>query len=71
MPTLPLKNIPKELYAMLEASAKRNRRSPNSESLARSERELAAPTINARVCAKELEAFTARQPKVEHRRVGR
>ena len=71
MLTLTLKNIPKELHAMLKESAERNRRSLNSEILARLERELAAPTIDPKAHAKELKAFTARLPKVEHGRVGR
>lgn len=71
MLTLTLKNIPEDLHAMLKESAERNRRSLNSEILARLERELAAPTIDPRTHAKELKAFTARLPKVEHARVGR
>lgn len=71
MLTLTLKNIPEDLHAMLKGSAERNRRSLNSEILARLERELAAPIIDSRTHAKELKAFTARLPKVEHTRVGR
>ena len=51
--------------------AERNRRSLNSEIPARLERELAAPTIDLKVHAKELKAFTVRLPKVEHARSGR
>jgi Arc-like DNA binding domain len=71
MLTLTLKNIPEDLHAMLKDSAQRNRRSLNSEILARLERELAAPTIDPRAHAKQLKAFTARLPKVEHARVSR
>jgi plasmid stability protein len=71
MLTLTLKNIPEDLHAMLKESAGRNRRSLNSEILARLERELAAPTIDPKVHAKELKAFTARLPVVEHARVAR
>ena len=71
MLTLTLKNIPRDLHAMLKESAERNRRSLNSEILARLERELAAPTLDREVHAKELRAFTARLPRVEHTRVGR
>jgi len=71
MLTLTLKNIPQHLHAMLKESAERNRRSLNSEILARLERELAAPTLDPEAHAKELKAFTARLPKVEHARVGR
>jgi hypothetical protein len=71
MLTLTLKNIPKDLHAMLKESAERNRRSLNSEILARLERDLAAPTVDPEVHARELKAFTARLPRVEHVRVGR
>ena len=71
MVTLTLKNIPEELHAMLKESAERNRRSLNSEILARLERELAAPTTFPKTHAQELKALTARLPKVEHARVGR
>ena len=71
MLTFTLKNIPADLHAMLKESAERNRRSLNSEILARLERELAAPTIDPKAHAKELKAFIARLPKVEHARVGR
>jgi hypothetical protein len=71
MLTLTLKNIPEELHAMLKESAERNRRSLNSEILARLERELAAPTIDPRAYAKELKTFAARLPRVEHARVRR
>lgn len=71
MLTLTLKNIPQHLHAMLKESAARNRRSLNSEILARLERELAAPTLDPEAHAKELKAFTARLPKVEHARVSR
>jgi hypothetical protein len=71
MLTLTLKNIPKPLHTMLKASAEKNRRSLNSEILARLERELAAPTVDPKAHAKELKAFTARLPRVEHERVSR
>jgi len=71
MLTLTLKNIPENLHAMLKESAERNRRSLNSEILARLERELTAPTVDPEVHAKELKAFTARFPKVQHIRVSR
>jgi hypothetical protein len=71
MPTLTLKNIPDEVHAMLKESAERNRRSLNSEILARLERELAAPTVDPKQHARELKAFTARLPKVAHSTIGR
>ena len=71
MLTLTLKNIPDGLHSMLKESAEKNRRSLNSEILARLERELAAPTVDPEVHARELKAFTARLPRVEHIRVSR
>ena len=71
MLTLTLKNIPEDLHAMLKESAEKNRRSLNSEILARLEQDLAAPTIDPEAHAKELKAFIARLPKVEHIRVSR
>jgi antitoxin FitA len=71
MPTLTLKNIPKHLHAMLKESAERNRRSLNSEILARLEADLAAPRVDREAPGKELKAFTARFPKVEHSRISR
>ncbi len=71
MLTLTLKNIPEDLHAMLKESAEGNRRSLNSEILARLERELAAPTVDPEVHAKALKAFTTRLPRVEHARVSR
>jgi antitoxin FitA len=71
MRTLTLKNIPKALHARLKDSAERNRRSLNSEILARLEKDLVAPTIDREAHARELKAFTARLPRVEHSRVNR
>ena len=71
MLTLTLKNIPEDLHAMLKQSAEKNRRSLNSEILARLERELAAPTVDPQAHARELKAFTTRLPKVDHGRVSR
>ncbi|MGD2064497.1 MAG: Arc family DNA-binding protein [Nitrospirota bacterium] len=71
MRTLTLKNIPEDLHAMLKESAARNRRSMNSEILVRLESEFSAPTIDSESYAKELKAFTARLPKVEHAKVTR
>lgn len=71
MVTLTLKNIPDEVHARLKESAERNRRSLNSEILARLERELAAPTVDPEAHARELKQFTARMPRVAHASVGR
>jgi len=64
--TLTLKNIPEDLHAMLKESAERNRRSLNSEILARLERETCGANDRSKAHARELKAFTARLPKVEH-----
>jgi antitoxin FitA len=71
MLTLTLKNLPRDLHAMLKESAERNRRSLNSEILMRLERDLVAPTIDPKLHAKQLKAFASRLPRVEHARVGR
>lgn len=71
MLTLTLKSIPKELHARLKDSAEKNRRSLNSEILVRLESEFAAPTVDPEVLARELKAFTARMPRVDHARVSR
>lgn len=71
MLTLTLKNIPAPLHAMLKESAEKNRRSLNSEILARLERELTVPTVDPKTHGKDLKAFTARLPRVDHARVGR
>jgi hypothetical protein len=64
MLTLTLKNLPRELHAMLKESAEKNRRSLNSEILVRLERDLAAPTVDPERHAKELKAL-ARLPRVD------
>lgn len=71
MLTLTLKNIPQDLHAMLKESAEKNRRSLNSEILLRLESDFAAPTVDPEAYAKELKAFTARLPRVEHAKVTR
>ena len=71
MVTLTLKNIPEHLHAALKQSAERNRRSLNSEILARLERDIAAPAVDAESLAKDLNAFTSRLPAVDHARVGK
>lgn len=71
MLNLTLKNIPRELHARLRESADRNRRSLNSEILARLEREFAAPLVDAGAHARALRAFVAKLPRVDHSRVAR
>ena len=71
MLTLTLKNIPRDLHAMLKESAERNRRSLNSEILVRLESDFAAPAVDPEAYAKELKTFAARLPRVEHARVAR
>jgi len=65
--TLTLKNIPKEVHALLKNSAEKNRRSLNSEILARLEREVSAPKVDRARLARDLRAFTDRLPRVDHR----
>jgi hypothetical protein len=67
MLNLTLKNIPREIHAMLKESAEKNRRSLNSEILARLERDIAAPKVDRTKLARELRAFTDRLPTVDHR----
>lgn len=71
MTTLTLKNIPEALHAMLKENAERNRRSLNSEILARLERDLVVPTIEPEAHARALKAFTSRLPRVAHDKVAR
>lgn len=71
MLTLTLKNIPEDLHALLKESAGKNRRSLNSEILLRLESDFTAPTVDPETYAKELKAFTARLPRVEHAKVTR
>jgi len=67
MVTLTLKNIPDDVHAVLKESAEKNRRSLNSEILARLERDVAAPKVDRVKLARELKAFTDRLPRVDHR----
>ncbi len=69
MSNLTLKNIPQDLHTMLKECAARNRRSLNSEILARLEREIAAPTLDRTRLARALKAFTDNLPPVDHRLV--
>lgn len=71
MLNLTLKNIPKKLHARLRKSAEKNRRSLNSEILARLKAELAAPVVDAEAQARMLRAFVARLPRADHARVVR
>lgn len=67
MLTLTLKNIPTEVHAVLKECAEKNRRSLNSEILARLERDVSAPKVDRARLARELKAFTDRLPRVDHR----
>lgn len=71
MISLTLKNIPAELHARLKAAAEGNRRSLNSEILARLEAELSAPAVDVAAELRALEAFVASLPPVDHRRIDR
>ena len=67
MPTLTLKNIPPELHARLKASAERNRRSLNSEILARLESSGARTPSDPEAYSADLRAFTSAMPRVDHK----
>lgn len=69
MLTLTLKQIPKPLHVRLKACAEKNRRSLNSEILARLEGDFAAPPVDTAAQAKMLSTFTARLPRVQHAKV--
>ena len=71
MLNLTLKNIPKNLHATLKKSAEVNRRSLNSEILARLERDISAPKVDRAKLARTLKAFTDKLPYVDHRLIGR
>ena len=67
MLTVTVKNIPKDVHALLKESAAKNRRSLNSEILARLERDVAAPQVDRTKPARELMTFTDQLPYVDHR----
>lgn len=71
MPNRTLKNVPKDLYARLKASAERNRRSLNSEILARLRRQFAAPVVDREAHARTLRDVVASQPRADHAKVTR
>lgn len=60
MLTLTLKNVSEELHAFLMESAAKNRRSLNSEIMARLEREASVPTVDQTKLARDLKGFTSR-----------
>ena len=67
MPTLTLKNIPADLHARLKASAERNRRSLNSEILARLESGGNQAPVDREAYSRDLRAFTSALPRIDHR----
>jgi hypothetical protein len=71
MLNLTLKNIPKDLHAQLKESAERNRRSLNSEILARLESDFSAPVVDREAHARALRELVARLPRVDHGKVTR
>lgn len=71
MLTLTLKNIPKDLHTMLKESAEKNRRSLNSEILARLESDFTAPTVDREAHARKLREIVAKLPQVDHAKVDR
>ncbi|MBI2970448.1 MAG: Arc family DNA-binding protein [Gammaproteobacteria bacterium] len=71
MLNLTLKNIPKKLHAQLKESAEKNRRSLNSEILARLESDFSAPVVDVAAHERALRDFVARFPRADHSRVSR
>lgn len=71
MLTLTLKNIPTDLHSRLRESAEKNRRSLNSEILARLESDFDAPVVDADAHARALRAFVSRLPRADHAKVAR
>jgi F420-0:gamma-glutamyl ligase-like protein len=71
MLNLTLKNIPKQLHSRLKESAERNRRSLNSEILARLESDFSVPAVDREAHARALRALVARLPRVDHGKVTR
>ena len=67
MLNLTLKNRPEEVHAVLKKSAEQNRRSLNSEILARLERDVSAPKVDRARLARDMKAFTDALPRVDHR----
>ena len=71
MLTLTLKNIPKDLHVRLKESAEKNRRSLNSEILARLESEFTVPVVDREAHMRALRALVAKLPRVDHGKVTR
>lgn len=67
MPTLTLRNVSRKVHAFLRESAKKNRRSLNSEILARLERDVFVPRANRAQFANSQFVFTDALPLVDHR----
>lgn len=68
---LTLKNVPADLHARLKAGAEANRRSLNSEILARLEAQLSAPVVDLERELRALQEFVGGLPRVDHRQVAR
>lgn len=73
MMKLLLKGIPNDLHALLKESARRNRRSLNSEILARLQSQFAAPVVDreAHAPVRALRLRVADLPWVDHGQVAR
>ena len=71
MLNLTLKNIPKALHARLKESAEQNRRSLNSEILARLETQFCAPVVDIAARERALREFVATLPRADHSKVSR
>ena len=69
--TITLKSIPPALHARLRESAVRNRRSLNSEILARLEADVSRPARDPESYSADLRAFTRALPKLDARLITR
>ena len=65
MATLTIKNLPDEIYAALSKTAKRNRRSINSEAIIRLEAALATEKPDAAERLERVRAFRETMPNVK------
>ncbi len=64
MATLTIKNLPDEIYAALSQTAKRNRRSINSEAIVQLTQSNGAPRIDAKETIERLRRHRAKYPNL-------
>lgn len=69
--TITLKNIPPALHGRLRDSAARNRRSLNSEILARLEADIARPARDPEAYGSDLREFTRTLPRLDAKLITR